>query len=169
MTASARFRASIDSDGDGEVIVLLLTFVHPSLPGGELRLSSDNKVVLDGDSELRGTISRGEAYGFMPMDVTLPEDGDRVTPVLQVVINGVGTDIAPVLNQVRAPISVVPETVLASAPDLVDVSYGVFEMTSSDISGEMISLSLIVDALASEPYPAPTFTPSGFPGLWSAY
>lgn len=168
-TVSADFRNALFDEATGEVIVLLLTFTHPALPNGEMRLSTDNADLLNYEEQLRGTISRGRQYSFMPCEISLPEDGDDVQATLQATFFDVAMEITPLLEQATAPIYVTAEIVLASTPDLVEVEFAAFELASADIQGDNVVLSLTVDAMASEPYPADNFTPSSFPGLWSQF
>ena len=72
------------------------------------------------------------------------------------------------MKSVITPANVTIEIVLASAPDDVEVTFPDFQLTASQGDDGSITLSLTVDTMASEPYPADNFTPSAFPGLWDS-
>lgn len=165
-TVSEDFRAAMFGQETDEVPVLLLTITHPDL-STTWRLSSDNKDLLDEENQLRGTFSRGWSFYFFPMDVSLPEEGDDASNVIQITLDNVTREITPLLKSTVTPASVTIEIVLASAPDDVEVEFPDFELVSADVDAGSVVLSLTVDTMASEPFPADNFTPSAFGGLWA--
>lgn len=168
-TISADLRKALFDENTGEVIVLLLQIVHPDLPEGDIFLSSDNAVLLDFEEQLRGTISRGRSYSFMPMEVGLPEEGEDAAPTIRVTLYDVAQEVTPLLKASIFPAYVSAEIVLASAPDDPEVTLAVFELSSASVEAGNVVLDLTVDTMASEPFPADTFTPARFGGLWTSY
>ncbi|MBB6011870.1 hypothetical protein HNR59_001215 [Aquamicrobium lusatiense] len=166
-TVSDTFRHAMFDQQTDELPVLLLTISHPDL-GSVWRLSSDNADLLDAEEQLRGTISRGQNYYFFPMDVSLPEDGEDASNVIQITLDNVTREITPLLKSTVTPASVTIEIVLASAPDEVEIEFPDFELASADVDAGSVVLSLTVDTMASEPFPADNFTPSSFGGLWAS-
>lgn len=166
-TVSDTFRHAMFDQQTDELPVLLLTIAHPDL-GSVWRLSSDNADLLDFEEQLRGTISRGHNYYFFPMDVSLPEDGEDASNVIQITLDNVTREITPLLKSTVTPASVTIEIVLASAPDEVEIEFPDFELASADVDAGSVVLSLTVDTMASEPFPADNFTPSSFGGLWAS-
>jgi len=150
-----------------ELPVMLLTISHPDL-STTWRLSSDNKDLLDAEDQLRGTISRGQSFYFFPMDVSLPEEGEDASNVIQITLDNVTREVTPLLKSTVTPASVTIEIVLASAPDDVELEFPDFELVSADVDAGSVVLSLTVDTMASEPFPADNFTPSSFGGLWAS-
>lgn len=165
---SASFRDRLFSDANGEPIVLLLTITHPQL-AEDILLSSDNKDLLDFEEQQYGTISRAKEFAFLPMTITLPEQGDEVQPVLSVTLFDVAAQVTPLLESTVTPAYVTAEVVSAEAPDAVEVEFAIFELRDADIAGDTVTLQLVVDGMGDEPFPADSFTPSGFPGLWTTY
>lgn len=150
----------------GEIPVLLLTITHPDLPD-TIRISSDNADMLDVELQLRGTISRLQEYNFLPISASLPEEGEDAANTIQITVDNVGQDLTEPLKSTVTPATVTVEIVLASAPDDVEVSFPDFQLTSADVDAGSVKLSLTVDVMASEPYPADNFTPAAFGGLWA--
>jgi hypothetical protein len=155
------------SQETGELPVLLLTITHPDL-ATVWRLSSDNKDLLDEENQLRGTLSRGNDFYFYPMSVSLPEEGDDASNVIQITLDNVSREITPLLQSTVTPAQITIEVVLASAPDDVEIEFPDFELASADVDAGSAVLSLTVDTMASEPFPADNFTPSTFGGLWAS-
>jgi hypothetical protein len=58
------------------------------------------------------------------------------------------------------------ELVLASSPDVVEVSFPGFLMSGISYNANQVTAELSVETLTLEPFPANTFTPSYFPGLF---
>ncbi|NDW04077.1 DUF1833 family protein [Jiella pacifica] len=155
-------------DETGEVVVLLLAFDHPDLDEPML-ISSDNADLVDFEEQLRGTVSRGATYHFMPMEIALPEEGEDAQPTLRLTVYDVGQELEPLLQKSVTPATVTAEIVLASAPDDPEVQFADFELTQAAIEAGNAVLDLTVDTLASEPFPADTFTPGRFGGLWTTF
>lgn len=165
-SVSQNFRDAMFGQDTDEVVALLLTITHPDLPS-IWRLSSDNADLLDEENQLRGTISRGENYYFFPMTISLPEDGDDASNVIQITLDNVSREVTPLLKSTISPAKITIEVVLASAPDDVEISFPDFELVSADVDAGTAVLSLTVDTMASEPFPADNFTPAAFGGLWA--
>lgn len=165
-TLSDTFKKAMFDQETGEIPVMLLTITHPDL-GTTWLLSTDNKDLLDFEQQLRGTVSRGLNFQFLPMDISLPEEGDDAGNVIQIKVDNVSRLLTPLVKAVVTPANVTIEVVLASAPDDVEVSFPDFQLATSEGDDGSVTLSLTVDVMASEPYPADNFTPSAFPGLWS--
>jgi hypothetical protein len=149
-----------------EIPVLLLTITHPDL-STVWRLSSDNAVLLDSEEMLYGTQSRGEDFYFFPMSISLPEEGEDASNVIQITLDNVTREITPLLQSTITPAKITIEVVLASAPDDVEIEFPDFELASADVDAGSAVLSLTVDTMASEPFPADNFTPAAFGGLWA--
>ena len=166
---SLDLRKAMFDDETGEVIVLLLTFEHPDFEDGPVRISSDNEDLVDFEEQLRGTVSRGEVFNFIPMEIALPAEGEDVQPTLSLTVYDVGNELEPILQRSITPAFVTAEIVLASAPNEPEVRFAVFELTQAAIEAGNAVLDLTVDTLASEPFPADTFTPGRFGGLWTTF
>lgn len=164
-SVSDTFREAMFSQETGELPVLLLTITHPDLDT-IWRLSSDNKDLLDAEQQLRGTVSRDQNFYFFPMDVSLPEEGDDASNVIQITLDNVTREVTPLLQSTVTPAQITIEVVLASAPDDVEIEFPDFELASADVDAGSAVLSLTVDTMASEPFPSGNFTPAAFGGLW---
>lgn len=165
-TVSDAFKAALFDETTDEIPVLLITIEHPDL-AQTWRLSSDNADLFDAEQQLRGTTSRGAQYSFLPMSVSLPEEGDDAANVIQVRLDNVSREITPLIKSTITPATVTIEVVLASSPDDVEVSFPDFELSSVDVDADSVTLSLTVDTMMSEPFPCDNFTPAAFGGLWA--
>jgi len=158
-------RAAMNSQETAEIPVGLLTITHPSFPT-PLRLSSDPTERLSDEPLTYGTSSRGDAYIFCPMVVMLPDDLGERAPTARLMIENVSRQIVEKIRGISIPALGKLELVLASSPDDVEIGYPDFEIKRAQYNANIITLELSIDALTDEPYPADTFNPSGFPGLF---
>lgn len=162
---SMNMREAIFAQNSDEVAVFLLTITHPAL-ATPIRLSSDATQRLSDDPLVYGTISRGEEYLFVGMDITLPDEKDKAPPSSRLVISNVNRELVPLARSISTPAKVKIETILASAPDNVEVTVPALDMVSLVYDASELTFDLTMDALSSEPYPAGSFTPADFPGLF---
>jgi len=165
-STSVNFRNSAySSGGAGEVPVILLTLSHADLTD-DIRLSTDNAdtFVIDGVT-VRGTISRGENYIFLPMDITLPDDSDESTSTAKISMCDVDRSIMETVRSIQSSPDVTMEVVLASQPDTVEATYTGFTFTGVEGDSMVVSGSLSLGSFYNEPFPGRTVLPSNFPGL----
>lgn len=164
-TISLDARKSVYAEETGEIWVFLVTINHEDLAEPML-FSSDPTERLSDDPLQYGTVSRGNAYAYLPMTVTLPDDSDGTAPTIKLGLDNTLRDTVPLLRSVTTPPSVTVEMVLASAPDTVEADFPAFDLVDATYDSGQVTADLTIDALSTEPYPADTFTPSGFGGLF---
>lgn len=163
-TLSDKFRLALYSQETGEVVAFLLTFEHADLTE-PLRLSTDPTQRLSTNPLQYGTISRGNTFLFAPIDVLLPEDIDGGDPRASLAIDNVGRELIDAIRSIEEGAIVLLEAVLASAPDVVEISFPQLKMTNSEYTLVSLTVDLTIDHLTTEPYPGDSFTKAYFPGL----
>lgn len=164
-TLSSAFRAMLMAERTDEAVIALVTIEHPELDE-TLRLSSHPTVCLSVDPLLYGTLSRGQVYLYVDLRLTLPEDKDGTPPALELRSDNVGREQIQLLRSARTPASVTVELLADVRPDLVEAEFPDFDLVSAEYDENEVSIGLSVEAMATEPFPADTFTPSGFRGLF---
>lgn len=164
-TFSSVFQAALMAQETGEVVVALLTITHADL-ATPIRLSSDPTVRISTDPLLYATTSRGNDFTFLPFTFTLPEDKSGAPPRVELVFDNINRSMVALLRSVSTPVSVLLELVLASSPNIVELALPAMQMAEVQISEDTISVSLVIDHLINEPFPAGTFSPGAFPGLF---
>jgi hypothetical protein len=121
---------------------------------------------LDESMTIYGVVSNGENYLFLPMEISLPSDEEGAAPRAQITLHDVTQQAMPLIRSVTSSPTVTIQAVLASAPDTVEMSFGGLMMTGIHYNRDAITATLSADNLAQEPFPAHTFVPSCFPGLF---
>jgi hypothetical protein len=146
---------SLLAEETGEVWVILLTIDHVELLM-PIRVCSDAVNV----------VSRGETYISFPFELSLPDDTDGGPPRASLTIDNVSREIAEAVRSVSSPPSVVIEVVRAAAPDVLEAVLPVFELRNVRYNVLTVQGDLQVEDLTAEPYPADSFTPANFRGLF---
>jgi hypothetical protein len=162
---SLNFRRALFAQESAEVGVMLLTITHDNFDE-IFRLSSDPTQRITTDPLRYGTISRGETFFFVQMDLQLPDERDRDPPKSRMIIANLDRDLIPLVRSVTSPAQVKIECVLASAPDFVEFDVPQLDLINVDYNALTLSFDLAMDALAIEPFPAGSFDPASFPGLF---
>ena len=161
------FAADMNAPETGTVLVLLLTLTHPDWDE-PVRISTDptNRITATTTDVVYGTTSRGDAYYFLPLQITLPSQTEEGPLRMRVVLDNVNRDLVAILRALSSPPSVDVDLVSTTAPNAVLASWPQFLLVNVDYSAETISGELVLETLFHEPFPAGTFTPSEFVGLF---
>lgn len=158
-TTSAVFKAAANAQETGEVLVALITITHSSIIGGPLRLVQD----------LKDMTSNANVYTAFPFEIRLPDDTDDGPAKVLLTIDNVDRSIMVALRTMppSSPPTVTVELVLASQPNVVEIS--IQNMTLRSISGDAVQIEgeLRMDEEDLRPFPEGSFTPSQFPGLFA--
>lgn len=162
----AALAAMFSADADSNLIALLtITGAGIDEP---VRLADGytKRVSETADEVIYGVTSRSNDYLFLPFNLTLPTEESDAAPRCQITIQDVTRQLTPVIRTINNAPSVLIELVLSSSPDIVEASFPGFLMSSISYNANVITAELTVESLAIEPFPAHTFTPSYFPGLF---
>jgi hypothetical protein len=149
--------SAINAQTTSSVFLVLMDIVHPSFTTVRIVNNTEN------------ITSNGNTYTAFPFNVILPPDTEEFQPKLQV---GVVNVTRLLIDEVRtiagsdqratATITVIE----ASDPDTALATYSNFEVVNLRYDANEMSFDLIIDTFLTEPFPAGSFTPSTFPGLF---
>lgn len=119
------------------------------------------------DSDITyGVISGGNNFYFLPLQITLPDETDNSMPRCSITINDVTRYITPAIRELYEPPRITLQLVLASQPNTIEASFGGLYITNISYNADTVQLQLEMINYASEPFPAYTFSPNYFPGLF---
>jgi hypothetical protein len=182
--SAAALKAMFSPDAD-DTLITLLTITGPGINGpiyladnyvrrfeaasvdyALLNSATKTAIADDPDGLFYGVRSNDHDHIFLPFQITLPSEEHDAAPRCSLTINDVTRHLMPVLRTVTAPPSVLIQLVLASSPDVVEVSFPGFLMGGVSYTTDTISVELTVENLSVEPFPCHTFTPSYFPGMF---
>jgi len=145
-----------------------VTFTHNDLPT-PLRFSSDPTIRHSITPLVYKTVSNGNDYFYVPMSIQLPNDTDGSPTSAQLVVSNVGLELINILRSMDVgdvPASVDMSIVLASDPNTSGYSIPTLDLVSADWDEQSVNLTLVVESLDREPFPAGNFDATGFPGLF---
>lgn len=166
--SAAALRAVFSPESDSDLI-LLLTIYDPLNPGTVLYRLCDGftqRISETDDEVLYGTVSRGENYYFLPMNITLPQEEEASAPRCSITLNDVTQQLIPLIRTVSGPPTVLLEMVLSTSPSTVEASFSEFYIDNFTYNAETITAELSMIDYDREPFPTHSFTPSYFPGLF---
>ncbi len=162
---SLNFRRSLHGPASEEVPVLLVTITHPSLVE-PLRLSSDWTTQISDDPPTYATISNGEAFTHVLMNMLIPDDKEGEPLSAQLQLENVEADAGPLLEPILGDVKVTMQVVLASSPDFVEIEYADLDLTSAQGGEGAITLSAGREDTALFTLPGDRMTRDRFPGLF---
>lgn len=113
-----------------------------------------------------GLTSGGNDYYYLPFTITLPTEDFSSSPRCQLQMEDVTRYLIPTIRTISVPPNVQIDVILASAPNTVEITFGSFIMSNISYNANSITADLVIESLEIEPFPAHSFTPSYFPGLF---
>ncbi len=152
---TAQTRAALYAPETDDVFVILLTLHHPAMEV-PLRVCSGGQEVA----------SRGETFVAFPFALTLPEDEDGRAPRARLSIDNVDRQIVAAVRALTSSPQVLIEIIRAAAPDVVEARFEDFRFTNITYDSRAVTGDLTVEDFTAEPYPAASFSPSLFPGIF---
>jgi hypothetical protein len=154
-TLSTAARQALYGATTEEVFLILLTLDHETLEM-PLRVSSDAV----------NTVSRGETFIAYPFQLSLPDDEEGKSPHARLVIDNVDRQIVAAVRGLTSAPTVLMEIVRAADPDTVEAVFADFRLTDVTYDSQVVEGDLTIEDFTAEPYPAASFSPSLFPGLF---
>lgn len=145
-----------------KVFVTLLTLSHPDLTN-PIRVCDDPAVEVS--AGVRGTVSRGEDFVFLPFELVPPGQSGDSLPTGRLKVDNVSREIIQAVRTITSPADVLIEVVMSDAPDVVEAVISGFQLRN--IKGDSLTVEgeLSTVRFDMEPFPCGSFTPSQFPGM----
>jgi hypothetical protein len=137
-----------------QVWLCLIEIQHPNL-------STPYRIV----NNTEDVISNGNTYLKAAFNLTLPDDVDEA-PSVNIEIDNVDRLIVDLARSVSSPATVYLTVVLADTPNIAEA--GPFEMRLVRVGYDRFKVSgtLIYEDVLNEQFPARTFNPARYPGLF---
>lgn len=161
---STNAKQAIFAQQTSEIFAILLTITHPDLTN-PIRLSSDSHELLP-TAGVRGIISRGQEYIYLPFSVSLPSQDETGVARAQISIDNIDRTIVQAVRQANSSLAIKIEVILVSDPDNVEISIDNFKLQKVTYDAFTVGGELSLEYYDLEPFPYKRFTPSGFPGIF---
>lgn len=168
-SVSLNFRQEAYAAETGRVLIALITLDHADLTT-PIRISTDptqrlTEYTTDADI-VYGTVSRGNTFIFLPVRLKLPDDTDAGPGEMTIEIDNVHRDYTATIRSIYSPVTVTVELVMDNTLDTVEAQWPEFLLTDIEYDASVITGTMKMETLEREPFPAGTFAPSYFPGLF---
>jgi len=153
---SSTFVEAVNSTETGEVFLILVTISHPDL-ANTIRITSDSV----------DTVSNGNTFVSFPFRASLPDDSEEASGALaKLTIDAVDRRVVEAVRKISGVPDVEIDIVLASDPDQLEASWPTFKMSNARYDKMTIEGDLVLELLDQEPFPADSFDPARFPGMF---
>lgn len=166
---SLNFKSAAFAQETGRIPIVLITLSHDDLLD-DIRISTDPTQELSGlttDTEkVYGTVSNGDSYIFLPVRIKLPDDTEDGPGLMKLEIDNVHRAYTEAIRSIFTPVTCQVDIVMDNALDTIDASWPEFLLTNITYDVSIITGTLTLETLTTEPFPAGTFIPSHFPGLF---
>jgi Domain of unknown function (DUF1833) len=158
-TTSSALRTMAHSQESGQVLLALIEISHSTIIGGPLRLVQDVKPI----------VSAGNVYTAFPFQIVLPDDNEQATPRVKLIIDAVDQSIMTAIRTMPPgePPTITVSIVLASQPDVVEMSMTGMVLRTVMGTQDRIEGELLIDEEDLLRFPEGSFTPFDFPGMFS--
>jgi hypothetical protein len=165
-TISLNFRAMMNAQETGIVPIVLLAITHPDIAPEIIRFSSDPTVLFQDDPLIYGTRALGQEWFFVPFSLVLPDEREEQAPVQKLVVDNIDRHMVELLRSTSEPAKIRTWIVMSNDVNVIEYEGVEFDLTAASYDAQSIEMTLTLDALTVEPYPAGTFNPAQFPGLF---
>jgi len=136
-------------------VIELLTLEHSSLTA-PIRLARNYSDIA----------SRGNTYTGCQFDLTWPQDRENEPPQAELRYQNVSRDLVAAIRTLRTPMTATIEVILSSAPDVVEASYAGLSVIANSYDRDVVDFMLSFERFMQESFPAKTFGPANFPGIF---
>lgn len=133
-----------------------LTLVTLSNPAFIQRLVNNSKDIS----------SRGFTYTAFPMKITLPVDDGETARGFTIAFDNTSLALITALRTVTGDIGVTIEMVLASMPDVVQLSFDGLSLDTVTYDASTLTATIIMDNFLTVAMTSELYTPSIYPGLF---
>ncbi len=111
-------------------------------------------------------ISRANAFTAFPMKIRLPVDDGSSQRDFTIDFDNVSLELITNLRSVTSPIGVTIEMVLASIPDVVQMSFDELFVINISYTATRISARIGMDGFLAVEMTSERYAPTNFPGLF---
>lgn len=157
-------KAAMFAQSTSEAFIMLITISHPSFTD-DVRVCSDPYEDLP-VAGVKGIVSNGDEYLFMPFSLNLPSQDDSGTARAQISIDNIGREIVAAVRQADSALTISIQIVLASDVDTPEITISDFRLDRVTYDAFTVSGDISVEYFDLEGFPARRFNPADFPGIF---
>lgn len=110
--------------------------------------------------------SRGNTYIATAFSIALPDERDDAPPRVTLSLDNVDRAMIPTIRTLTQAPTVALEIVFSGTPETVEAGPFNFTLRNVDYTADLISGDLFFEDFLNESFPADSFSPNNFPGLF---
>jgi hypothetical protein len=150
---SNELKAQLFAQESNDPFLALITLTHPTFTARLVNNSSD-------------ITSRSLVYTALPMTVRLPVDDGESARDVEIAFDNVTRELIQSFRSVTTEIGVKIEMVLASMPDIVQISFEDLVIRTISYDAKKISARLVLDSFLGVEVTSERYTPALYPGMF---
>lgn len=170
MSLTTSQRAETLLQDSSEVLAVLITIDHTDLTS-PIRLVNAAISVIQSDPAIHGAVSNSEIFYYVPFDLRPSEESERPGGRAELTIPHFSPDLvldfASTFRSLTGRAGVTADVVMTPDIDNPVLSFSAWEVVTSRVDAESITLELRADGLTFEPAPTGSYDRRQFPGLFS--
>jgi hypothetical protein len=147
--------AQLFSQESADPFLTLVTLTHQSF-AQPIRLVNNTKDIT----------SRGNVFGAFPMKIRLPIDDGETAKEFSIQFDNVSLELIDEIRSVTTRIGVKLEMILASMPDVVQMSQEDLFINSITYNARSINARLVLDSFLNTEMTSERYNPKNFPGIF---
>lgn len=148
--------AQLFAQESNDPFLTLITIENEADPGNNIYLVNNQENI----------ISRGITFQCFPVTISLPVDDGESARQVSIDFDNVSLSLIGKFRSVTKGITVKVEMVLASLPDIVQISIENLVVANISYNKMRISVKLVLDNLLNTELSSERYTPDKFPGLF---
>lgn len=158
MALSPRTTAALMQQETGDSDIVLMTVTHESWNGQAMRFSTHPTTLLRLDETtglpIYGTVSRGNEYIYVPVQVSLPNSADERPPEAHIIISNISRELSPYIKLVdKTPPKITLEVVNTGTPNIVEMSFADLDFDTTTWDASTMDIKIVNYTANSEPVP----------------
>lgn len=111
-------------------------------------------------------VSGGKVYSAFPMKIRLPADDGETARDFQIEFDNASLQLIVALRSVTEPIDCQIDMILASMPDVIQMSVPDLKVRSVSYDKSKVSARIVLDNFLSVAMTSEKYTPSLYPGMF---
>jgi hypothetical protein len=155
MTLNPSLLAQLYSQESSDPFLMLVTISHP-----------DDPTIYRFVNNTEDITSNSEVFTALPMKIVMPSDDGETQRKASIEIDNVALTLIPILRTVTTPLDCKIEMILASSPDIIEISIEDLKLRSISYDEKRIRAELAMDNFLSTEMTSEKYTPSIYPGLF---
>src|SRR5215831_8158040 len=154
-TFSTVAQPALQAPSTNEAFIALITIAHPA-SGTLFRIAANTEDI----------VSRGNTYKAYALQLVLPVESGEEIGSAQVVIDNTDLLLIDMVRRITTPAQFTIEIVLASSPDVVELTVNDLMLREVSWDASQITGKLMLEDVLNQRFPKGVFDPAQYAGLF---